>query len=72
MIVASEAEKLTDRVKRHRDGLASAINRLLKRSKGLTSGERRTLLKTLQSSRQQFETLEKALAGDGGGPTLTN
>lgn len=66
----SEAEELIRSVKRHRAGLASAVERLMGRSKSLTATERRTLLKTLQSSRAAIEKLELAV-GDGG-LTLTS
>lgn len=68
----TETERLTESVRRHRDGLAAAIQRVMRRAGNLSAPERRTLLKTVSASRQQLETLEQAIASSGESPTLTN
>ena len=68
-MATSEADKLTEQVKRHRAGLATAVSELLKRPESLAPAERRTLLSVLRTSRQAIEKLEEAINGDG--PTLT-
>lgn len=60
-MVASEADKLTEQVKRHRAGLASAVGELLKRPESLAPAERRTLLSVLRTSRLTIEKLETAI-----------
>lgn len=68
-MATSEADKLTEQVKRHRAGLATAVSELLKRPESLAPAERRTLLSVLRTSRQAIEKLEEAVNGDG--QTLT-
>jgi len=68
-LATSEADKLTEQVKRHRAGLATAVSELLKRPESLAPAERRTLLSVLRTSRQAIEKLEEAVNGDG--QTLT-
>lgn len=68
-MATSEADKLTEQVKRHRAGLATAVSELLKQSEPLAPAERRTLLSVLRASRQAIERLEEAINGDG--QTLT-
>ena len=68
-MATSEADKLTEQVKRHRAGLATAVSELLKLPESLAPAERRTLLSVLRTSRQAIEKLEEAVNGDG--QTLT-